>query len=55
MLQDDALDRSGTSLEHRFSKSEIVNMLREANFDISTLNFWESEPFWNFSVRKAQE
>ena len=55
MLQNDALDRFGTSLEHRFNKSEIVNMLQEADFDISTLNFSESEPFWTFSVRKAQD
>jgi SAM-dependent methyltransferase len=55
MLQNDALDRFGTSLEQRFSKSEIAKMLQDAGFDISTLVFSESEPFWTFSVRKAQK
>ena len=55
MLHVDALDRFTTSLEHRFSKSEIGNTLQAADFDTSTLNFSESEPFWTFSVRKAQQ
>jgi SAM-dependent methyltransferase len=52
MLANDALDRFGTSLEQRFSKSEITEMLALAGFDISTLRFSESEPFWTFSVKK---
>jgi hypothetical protein len=52
MLANDALDRFGTSLEQRFSKSEIIEMLRLAEFDISTLKFSDVEPFWTFSVRK---
>ncbi len=52
MLANDALDRFGTSLEQRFSKAEIIEMLRLANFDISTLRFSELEPFWTFSVKK---
>jgi len=52
MLSNDALDRFGTSLEQRFSKAEITEMLRAANFDISTLKFSDTEPFWTFSVRK---
>jgi SAM-dependent methyltransferase len=52
MLANDALDRFGTSLEQRFSKAEIIEMLRAADFDISTLRFSDTEPFWTFSIRK---
>ena len=52
MLANDALDRFGTSLEQRFSKSDITEMLALAGFDISTLRFSELEPFWTFSVKK---
>jgi SAM-dependent methyltransferase len=52
MLANDALDRFGTSLEQRFSKAEITEMLRLADFDISTLKFSDAEPFWTFSVEK---
>ena len=52
MLANDALDRFGTSLEQRFSKSEITEKLALAGFDISTLHFSEIEPFWTFSVKK---
>ena len=52
MLANDALDRFGTALEQRFSKAEITEMLRLADFDISTLKFSDVEPFWTFSVRK---
>jgi hypothetical protein len=52
MLANDALDRFGTSLEQRFSKAEIREMLRLAEFDISTLKFSDVEPFWTFSIKK---
>ena len=52
MLANDALDRFGTSLEQRFSKAEITEMLGAAGFDIATLKFSDSEPFWTFSVKK---
>ena len=52
MLANDALDRFGTTLEQRFSKAEITEMLRAADFDISTLKFSDIEPFWTFSVKK---
>jgi len=52
MLANDALDRFGTTLEQRFSKAEITEMLRAADFDISTLRFSDTEPYWTFSVRK---
>ncbi len=52
MLANDALDRFGTSLEQRFSKAEITEMLGSAGFDVSTLKFSAIEPFWTFSVKK---
>ena len=52
MLANDALDRFGTTLEQRFSKAEISEMLRFADFDISTLKFSDTEPFWTFAVKK---
>ena len=52
MLANDALDRFGTTLEQRFSKAEITEMLRAADFDITTLKFSDKEPFWTFSVKK---
>ena len=52
MLENDALDRFGTKLEKRFSKKEIIQMVGHAGFDLSTLKFSDSEPFWTFSVRK---
>ena len=52
MLANDALDRFGTSLEQRFSKAEITEMLRTADFDLATLKFSKIEPFWTFSIKK---
>ena len=52
MLANDALDRFGTTLEQRFSKVDITEMLRAADFDISTLKFSDIEPYWTFSVKK---
>jgi SAM-dependent methyltransferase len=52
MLQNDALDRFGTRLEQRFSKSEISKMLDDAGFDISTLVFSDTEPHWTFTIMK---
>lgn len=52
MLQNDALDRFGTRLEQRFSKTEIEEMVAKAGFDVTTLKFSDSEPFWTFSVIK---
>ena len=52
MLENDALDRFGTRLEQRFNKEEIASMLFVANFDLSTLRYSDSEPFWTFSIQK---
>ena len=54
MLANDALDRFGTSLEQRFSKVEITEMLHAADFDLTTLKFSDSEPFWTFVVNKKK-
>jgi SAM-dependent methyltransferase len=54
MLQNDALDRFGTRLEQRFSKKDILKMLGDAGFDLATLNFSSTEPFWTFSVLKSK-
>jgi len=52
MMKNDSLDRFGTSLEQRFTKSQIVNMLKIANFDVDSLKFSDIEPFWTFTVKK---
>lgn len=52
MLANDALDRFGTSLEQRFNKVEIREMLEKADFDLSTLVFSDLEPNWTFAVQK---
>ena len=54
MLANDTLDRFGTSLEQRFSKAQITEMLRSADFDLTTLRFSEIEPFWTFIVNKKK-
>jgi hypothetical protein len=51
-LKNDALDRFGTRIENRFSKVEIELMLEQAQFDIKTLKFYESEPFYTFLIQK---
>lgn len=52
MMANDSLDRFGTRLERRFNKSEIIEMLSKANFDLDTIKFSDEEPFWTFSVMK---
>ena len=52
MLQNDALDQFGTRLENRFSKKDVMEVLKNAEFDISPLRFSDVEPFWTFSVKK---
>lgn len=43
-MRTDALDRFGTPLEHRFSRSEIEGMMRKAG--LVDIRFREAEPFW---------
>ena len=43
-MRTDALDRFGTRLEHRFTRSEIEAMMAEAG--LVDIRFRENEPFW---------
>lgn len=45
IIRNDALDRFGTPLEQRFSKSEIGSMLKKAG--ITSMKFSENEPYWH--------
>ena len=40
----DAYDRFGTSLEHRYSKSEMQNLLQKSGLE--NILFNEHAPFW---------
>jgi SAM-dependent methyltransferase len=51
-LKNDALDRFGTRIENRFGMVEIECMLAQAEFNINTLKFSESEPFYTFLIQK---
>lgn len=55
MMANDALDRFGTRLEQRFNKEEIAEMLSKAGFDMRTLKFSDTEPFWTFSIDKLRD
>lgn len=44
IIKNDALDRFGTSLEHRFSKNQIKEMLLKSGF--SNIKFSNKSPFW---------
>ena len=43
-MRTDSLDRFGTRLEHRFTRSEILSMLEAAG--LTDIRFRDSEPFW---------
>jgi hypothetical protein len=43
-MKNDALDRFGTKIEKRFSKSEISEMLSEAG--LINIEFSPNPPFW---------
>jgi ubiquinone/menaquinone biosynthesis C-methylase UbiE len=43
-MRTDALDRFGTTLEHRFSKDEITEIMRGAGLE--RIRFGEDEPYW---------
>ena len=44
-IRNDALDRFGTPLEQRFSKSAISAMMKECN--LTDIVFSDNEPFWH--------
>lgn len=52
VMRNDAYDRFGTSLEQRFTKKQISEMVENSGFDVGSLNFSDAEPFWTFVVRK---
>jgi len=49
VMRNDALDRFGTTLEMRFTKTEIEEMLINAGFIKSSIVFSNQEPYWTFS------
>jgi SAM-dependent methyltransferase len=50
IIRNDALDRFGTPLEHRFSKAEIMQMLTNAG--MVEIVFSENTPYWHVISRK---
>ena len=49
-MRTDARDRFGTPIEHRFSRSEIVNMCKKAGLE--NIVFSNKPPYWCFVARK---
>jgi hypothetical protein len=45
VIRNDALDRFGTSLEHRFSKKEIEEMMKSCGLD--EITFSDNIPYWH--------
>lgn len=50
IMRNDALDRFGTPLEKRFSRSEIESMLLETGF--TSLQFSQKPPYWHVVGKK---
>ena len=50
-MRTDALDRFGTRLEHRFSRSEIEQMMKRCG--LTDIRFREGMPYWVACGRKA--
>ena len=50
-MRTDALDRFGTRLEQRFTRSEIGEMMTAAGLD--DIRFSEREPYWVACGRKS--
>jgi len=44
VLRTDALDRFGTRLEQRFTRSKVIQMLMDAGFE--NIKFSDHQPFW---------
>jgi len=51
-MRTDALDRFGTKLEQRFSRSEIMAMMQEAG--LTRITFREEMPFWVACGRRSR-
>lgn len=45
IMRNDALDRFGTSIEHRFSKKDIIKMMNKAGLEDVVIS--DSFPFWH--------
>jgi SAM-dependent methyltransferase len=50
IMRNDALDRFGTPLEHRFTREEITEMLVNAGFN--EIHFSPNQPFWHVVAKK---
>jgi ubiquinone/menaquinone biosynthesis C-methylase UbiE len=53
VIRNDALDRFGTPLEQRFSKTEITQMLDKSG--LTEIKFSSQTPFWHCIARKKSE
>ena len=51
VMRTDALDRFGTRLEHRFTREQIDQMMREAGLE--EICFSENPPYWVAVGRRA--
>jgi ubiquinone/menaquinone biosynthesis C-methylase UbiE len=51
IMRNDALDRFGTRLEQRFTRSQVETMLRVAGFE--DIRFNETAPFWTAVARRG--
>lgn len=52
VVRNDALDRFGTPLEHRFSKVEIMEMMHSCG--LSELRFSENAPYWHVVGKRVR-
>lgn len=52
ILRNDALDRFGTPLEHRFSREQIAAMVTSAGY--TNLRFSENAPFWHLAATRSR-
>jgi ubiquinone/menaquinone biosynthesis C-methylase UbiE len=52
IIRNDALDRFGTSLEQRFSKEQVINMMQIAG--LQEIRISKGEPFWHAVGRRKE-
>lgn len=52
VIRNDSLDRFGTSLEHRFSRRQIEDMLTRCG--LQNIRFSENSPYWHVVAQKPQ-
>ncbi|MGE3260746.1 MAG: class I SAM-dependent methyltransferase [Bacteriovoracia bacterium] len=51
VMRTDALDRFGTKLEQRFSRQQIIRMMKAAGFE--DVRFSDAQPHWTLTARKT--